>query len=266
MAWIMLRIWSWPNWESGSKYSVLFVEQGKASFLNLLVWVEFGNLKEFFFWAGPTCQWPVSILTALDGHPVPHTALFLVAMLTAWRASRCWRPPIVAAPRGLAPLSLCSDVTTGDNRLFHFPLPPFDHGSSLLCSTPAAASPTNANQRWAAFELSNWTKRSAPSPCPSCTENMPAAPASKVGQWEFPRKSCSVSTPPVVAPLVVPWPRSEFRATKELLPDHFSGCLDHSFGPHWRVLPIDTCIAIEMNPPVSTPFPASASRFSCSCV
>jgi hypothetical protein len=36
--------------------------------------------------------------------------------------------------------------------------------------------------------------------------------------------------------------------------------------PHWRLLPVYTCATAEAPPPVSTPFPASASGFSCSCM
>jgi hypothetical protein len=78
-------------------------------------------LKEYFYWAGRTCQWPISVLTTWDDHPVPHATLFPVATLTAWRAARRWWPPVVIAPRGLAPLSMHPDVTTGGHHPFCSP-------------------------------------------------------------------------------------------------------------------------------------------------
>jgi hypothetical protein len=64
------------------------------------------KFKNIFNRAGPTCQQPVSVLTARDGHPVPHAALFPVAAFTAWRAlgaSGCRSPPPHV---GWPPLSL----------------------------------------------------------------------------------------------------------------------------------------------------------------
>jgi hypothetical protein len=68
--WIMLRIWSRPNWESCLKYSNLaackvwiFFDQGKAFFLNLQLCVEFEKLKIDFYWAGPSCQRSAAVFT-----------------------------------------------------------------------------------------------------------------------------------------------------------------------------------------------------------
>jgi hypothetical protein len=61
----------------------------------------------------------------------------------------------------------------------------------------------------------------------SYIENLPAEPAKKAGQREFPPEH------PTTGSLLrlFPDPAREFRAAKELRPDHFSCCLDHSFGP-----------------------------------
>jgi hypothetical protein len=55
ITWIMLRIWSRPNWESCSKYSKLapckvsvFLEQGKPYILNFKLWRFWNKRKENF--------------------------------------------------------------------------------------------------------------------------------------------------------------------------------------------------------------------------
>jgi hypothetical protein len=66
-----MRIWSRPNWESCSKYSILmrFLEHGKVSFLILQVWGEFGNLCPLVSaWYTERAVWAQS--TAPDGLPL----------------------------------------------------------------------------------------------------------------------------------------------------------------------------------------------------
>jgi hypothetical protein len=167
------------------------------------------------------------------------------ALVATSRHRPTWAGPLIHAPghhhRRPPPILL--------------PLPLFDHRISLLCSAPIAASPIVARHRQAAFELSDRTKRSAPLPCPSCVENLHVAPASEAGQWEFP---CRRLPPRALhqrqPPPVVPRPHNEFCAAKELLPDHFSGPLDHSFIPspaspscrHTRV--VETALPMSVSP------------------
>jgi hypothetical protein len=138
-----------------------------------------------FFWVGPTCQRPVSVLTTQYGRSVPRAALFLVVALIAQRAldasGHRSSPPHVGWP----PLSLL--------RMSPRKLPPtplhsstIRSRSSLLCYAPAATSPAIACRWWAASELSDRTKGSALSPCPSCTKNLPASPSSKARPRDSP--------------------------------------------------------------------------------
>jgi hypothetical protein len=129
--------------------------------------------------------------------------------------------------------------------------------SLLLCSTLAAASP-------AASELFDRTKGSASSPRPSCTKNLPAAPAHEAGPrdsaavvflrehltggnllWFFPHPADpAASSSPTTSPATSTTPSA----------------------PHRCPLPVATRATAEVPPPMSNPFPAFASGFSCSCV
>jgi hypothetical protein len=82
-------------------------------------------------------------LTTRDGRPVPHAAP--IPGGRAQRAESAWRrwPPVVAAPRGLAPLTTAPDATEEvvAHSIFS-PSPVQRHPSPPLCSAPAAASPS----------------------------------------------------------------------------------------------------------------------------
>jgi hypothetical protein len=178
------------------------------------------KFENIFNRAGPTCQQPISILTARDGRLVPRAALFPVA---AGHHRTTWVGPLIPAP----------NVTEEAATHSAFPLPPFGraprcyalHWPPLLPLLPVADEPPP--------ELSNRAKRSALSSRPSCTKSLPAAPASEAGQQDSPaivflREHLAGGS---LLRLFPHRPRSELYATKEFLPDHFSGRLDHSFGP-----------------------------------
>jgi hypothetical protein len=129
----------------------------------------------------------------------------------------------------------CSGQHRGSCRPLHFSPPTIRPRSSLLCSARATASPAITHRCQAAPEQSDQTKRCASSLRPSCTKSLPVAPACVAGPWDFPRCRPSLQAPHRWQPSpIVPPPRrpcNKLRATKELLPDHFSGRLDHSFTP-----------------------------------
>jgi hypothetical protein len=91
---------------------------------------------DFITMSGPPASGPFPLLTARDGHQVPHAALFPVTLLTVRRAAQRWWPPVIVAPCRLATLSLCLDVTRGGHRPFCIPLTPFDCRllAALLCN------------------------------------------------------------------------------------------------------------------------------------
>jgi hypothetical protein len=90
---------------------------------------EFANLsgvwkfENVFNQARPTCQRPVSVLTARDGRLIPHA----VSARYRW-------PPVVAAPRGLAPFIPALVITEEAATHCAFPLPSF--GRAPRCSAP----------------------------------------------------------------------------------------------------------------------------------
>jgi hypothetical protein len=106
------------------------------------------KFENIFCWARPTYQRPVSILTAQDGCPVPHPALFPVATLTARRAAWCRWPPVVVASRGLAPISLLQTSSRKPPPTLLLPrtVRPYLL-AALLCSAPATALPTVTSRR-----------------------------------------------------------------------------------------------------------------------
>jgi hypothetical protein len=143
-------------------------------------------------------------------------------------------PPLVAAPCGLAPLPL---LQTSLRKLPPTPLLPPTIRPHLLTallhtghSFASRHPPPPSNS-----ELSDQTKRSASSPCPSYIKSLPAAPTSKAGQRDslchrFPKRATHWWQPSSVVP-PPHRPNSKFRAAKELLPNHFFSRLGYSFGP-----------------------------------
>jgi hypothetical protein len=112
-------------------------------------------------------------------HPVPSGCTHRA------KSARHWWPPVVAAPRGLAPLTTAPDVTKG--AVAHFALSPHSFGHAPRCSAPCRSllhrccpSPMSCP------ELSNRTKKSTSSPRPSYTDSLLAAPAGEAGPRDFP--------------------------------------------------------------------------------
>jgi hypothetical protein len=68
--------------KSSRMQSLNIFEAWKGFLLEFAILSGVQKFENLFNWAGPTCQRPVSVLTAQDGHLVPRTTLFLVAMLT----------------------------------------------------------------------------------------------------------------------------------------------------------------------------------------
>jgi hypothetical protein len=124
-------------------------------------------------------------LTAREGRPV-----LCVVPVPGGRAhctesaQRRW-PPVVAAPRGLAPLTTTPEVT--EEAITHSALSPPLFGHAPRCS--ASRWPLlrcRCPSQMSCPELSDWTKRSASSPRPSDTRSLPAAPSSEAGPRDFP--------------------------------------------------------------------------------
>jgi hypothetical protein len=127
-------------------------------------------------------------LTTQEGRPVLRAAPVPDGCAHRAESARRQWPPVVAAPRGLAPSYHCSERHWGSYRPLCFSPPTLWSRSSLLCSAPATASPTVAHHQWGSPELSDQAKRSVSSPRPSCTKSLPAAPASEAGPQDFPRR------------------------------------------------------------------------------
>jgi hypothetical protein len=193
-------------------------------------------------------------LTGRDGHLVPRTILVPSSCdHYVESAQRRW-PPVVAAHVGWPPLS---QVQTSPRKLLL---------TALLCVgrcfTCCCLPPTSHP------ELSNQAQRRASSLHPSCTKSLPAAPASEARPRDFPAVIFLHEhlTGGSLLPLF-PYPTDP--ATSSVPP--WSSCPTSSLtasttpsAPHWCPLPVGTRAAAESPPPVSTPFPASPPRFSCS--
>jgi hypothetical protein len=173
-------------------------------------------------------------------HPVPggrdHCA----------ESTRHWWPPVVTAPRGLAPLITAPDVTVEAIADSTFPLPPFSHAPR--CSTP----------RWPPLHLS--------SPRPSCTKNLPTAPASDSGQRDSPAV-IFVREHLIGGSLLRLFPQPANPAAssappKSSSPTTSSATSTTRSAPYRRLLPIGTRAAAEAPPLMSTHFLASPPRFS----
>jgi hypothetical protein len=155
-------------------------------------------------------------------------------------------PPVVATPRGLAPPYPCSGHHRGSRHLLHSSLPLFGPASSLLCSTPVATSPVIA----------------------CCTKCLPVGTASEAGQQDSPAVvflrehltggSLLRLVPHSTNPAVSSAPRRSSSPTTS------PAASTTPSAPHWRLLSVVTRATAEAPPPVSTPFPASPPRFSCS--
>jgi hypothetical protein len=143
----------------------------------------------------------------------------------------------------------CSRCHWGSCHWLRSSLPQFGPASSLLCSASATALPVVTHRHRATSELSDQTKRSASSPCPSCIKSLPTAPTSKAGQWDSPHHRLPPWAPHWwQASSIVPpprRPRNKFHTAKELLPNHFSDCLGYSFGPSPVPPPVDTRATAE---------------------
>jgi hypothetical protein len=129
-------------------------------------------------------------------------------------AAGCHRPTWVT----LLPYR-CSGQHRGSYRPLHFSPPTIRPRSSLLCSARATASPAITHRCRAAPEQSDRTKRCASSLRPSCTKSLPVAPGCVAGPRDFPRCRPSLQAP------------HRWQPSPIVLPDHFSGRLDHSFTP-----------------------------------
>jgi hypothetical protein len=152
-------------------------------------------------------------------------------------------PPVVVAPRGLAPPYPCSRRHRGSRQLLHSSLPLFGPGSS--CSAPAAASPVIT----------------------CCTKCLPVGTASEARQQDSPAVflrehltggSLLLLVPHSTNPAVSSAPRRSSSPTTS------PAASTTPSAPHWRLLSVVTRATAEAPPPVSTPFPASPPRFSCS--
>jgi hypothetical protein len=195
----------------------------ESFFLNLQVWVEFGNLKEYFYWARPTCRRPVFVLTAQDGHPVPHTTLFLVAMLTTQRAARRRWPLVVAAPRRQAPLSLCPDFTIGGHRPFRSP------------SHHLTAAPHCSTLHWLQLRPASLATDELPPGCPIGRKEAPrhrTPPAPRTYPWLWLANPSNESSPAVIFLYEHPAVGSPLWLFPDPIdPTASSSRLDQSFGP-----------------------------------
>jgi hypothetical protein len=136
-------------------------------------------------------------------------------------------------------------------------LPPFGAASSLLCSTTAAASHVIARYRRAASELSDGTKRSAPSPRPSCTKSLPATPDSEARHWDsfaviFLREHLTDGSLLWFSPHPAN-PDACFTPPRSSSPNTSPTASTTPSAPHWCLLPIIAHATVEAPPPVSTP-------------
>jgi hypothetical protein len=194
-------------------------------------------------------------LTTRDGRPVPHAA----PIPGGHRSS----PPHVAWP----PLPLLRTPPRKSSPTPFFPLPPFS-GTPRRRSAPRrpllrrrCPSPTSQT------ELSDRAKRSASSPCPSCTKSLPAVPASEAGPRDFPvvvflREHLAGGS--LLRLFLHPVdPAASSAPPRSSSPTSSSTTSTTPSAPHRRLLPVGTRTATESPPPVSTSFPASPPRFSC---
>jgi hypothetical protein len=138
--------------------------------------------------------------TDQDGRPVPRvTPVPSVHAHRAESAQRRW-PLVVAAPRGLLPPPYhCSGRHRGSHCPLHFSPSHVRPHSSLLCSAPAAASPTIARHRRAALSCLTRPK-GVPHLCaPPAPRAFPQRRLTKPGHGISPPSSSSVSTSPTTA-------------------------------------------------------------------
>jgi hypothetical protein len=224
-------------------------------------------LKNRFCLAGPTCQQPVSVLTTQDGCPVPHAALFLVATLIAQRVlgtgGRRSSPPHVTYPHTPAP-DITEEAATHSDPPSHSLAPPphssAPHRPQLLPPSLGADEPP-PSYLTGPKEAPRHHAPPAPRACPQHR-------LAKLGNvipptiiflyehlaghsllWLFPQPAdpAASSAPPSSS---CPTTSPAASATPS--------------APHHRLFPVSTLATTEAPPPMSTPFPASPPRFSCS--
>jgi hypothetical protein len=179
--------------------------------------------------------------------------------------------PVVAAPLRLPPPPPLALLRMSPRKLPPTPLLPstVQQHASLLCSKQATASPPPPATDEPPLSCLTGPMEVPHHHAPSCTKNLPAAPASEAEQRDSPTVVflCEHLTgdshlrlfPHPADPVANSAPPSNSSLTTS------SPALTTPSAPHWHPLPVGTHAA-EVPPLVSTPFPASASRFSCSCV
>jgi hypothetical protein len=261
-----LIIWSLPNGESSSKYLnlaackvLIFLEHGKSSFLNLQVWVDL-EIENYFTGPGPHVGGPFPFdrrgrSPGPTRHPVPGGRTHRVES-----ALRRW-PPVVTAHVGWSPWH-CFGRHWGSCSPLRFSLPsPIRPCSSLLCASHCFTH--RCPSLMSRPEQSDQAKRSASSPRPSCTKSLHAALARKAGPQDFPTV-VFLYDHLTGGSLLQLFPHLADPAASSAPPRSSSPTLTTPLAPHQRPLPIGTHVAVEAPCPMSTPFPAFASRFSCS--
>jgi hypothetical protein len=128
--------------------------------------------KNFLFeFANLSGVWKLEIIF-YEARPTCHHAESSSAPVASDRHRPTWvapPPPLIPAP----------DVT--EEAATHNASP--SHRSAALLTALLRTS-----RRFAASELLDHAKRSASSPCPFCTKNLPVAPASEAGQWDSPHR------------------------------------------------------------------------------
>jgi hypothetical protein len=194
-------------------------------------------------------------LTTEDGCPVPHTTPIPGDCAHRVESARRQWPPVVVAHVGCPPPPYhCSGCHRGSRRPLWFNLPTIRPCSSLLCSAPAAASPT--------------AKRSASSLRPSCTKSLPAAPTSEAGPRDFPAVIflCEHLTESSLLRLFLhpANPAASSAPPRMSSPTTSPTASTTPSAPYRCPLPVSMRTTAESLPPVSTPFLASPPRFSCS--
>jgi hypothetical protein len=192
-------------------------------------------------------------LTAQDGRPVQRAAPVPLGHAHHRESTRRRWPPVslphVACPP--PPLTTSPDVTEGG--VSHLTLSPASFGRGPRCSTPCQPllclhCPSSMSRP----ELSDRTQRSASSPCPSCTESLPTAPASQTGPRDFPaviflHEHLTGSSLLRLFPHPVD-PAASSALPRSSSPTSSSTTSTTPSAPHWRLLPVGIRAATESPP------------------
>jgi hypothetical protein len=190
--------------------------------------MEFENLVGFYYWAGPTCQRPISVLDC---------PRWLAGLRATWF-------PVAGSPRK-EPLS-ADDRPTWAGPLIPTPGRHHKRPSPILLPplTVRPPPPHCSTQHRLSLHPPSPATDELPLSCLTGPKEAPhhrAPPALrtclrcqlvKPGNESSLSSSSSASTPSTVASSgCSSTPPTPLRAAKELVLDHFFGRLDHSFGP-----------------------------------